>query len=94
MDVTIRDAEGHWDELIRRAERGEEIVLTRDGHSVARLGPVAHAETAEVTTPARGSAEWRARIDELTRLAVAEALPSNGPPGDHSFLYDESGLPK
>lgn len=94
MDVTVTDAEGRWDELIRRAQHGEEIVLTRDGQSVAKLGPVAQTQGPEGAAPARGSAEWRARIDEITRRAVAEALPSDGPASDHSFLYDEYGLPK
>lgn len=90
MDVAIKDAEGHWEELVRRAEHGEEIVITRDGHSIVKLAPVRPTKEPH---PLRGTPEWRALIDEITNRAVAKLGPSDGPPGDHGFLYDESGLP-
>ena len=38
--VSIQDAEGHLDELIDRAARGEEIVIAKDDQARARLVPV------------------------------------------------------
>lgn len=94
MDVSIKSAREHLDELVQRVEAGEEIILTRDGRSVAKLGPVPADGVAETAGPVRGSKEWRDRIDEITRQAVAEATPSDKPAWDHGFLYDdESGLP-
>jgi uroporphyrin-III C-methyltransferase/precorrin-2 dehydrogenase/sirohydrochlorin ferrochelatase len=91
MDVALKDAEGHWEELVRRAEHGEEIVITRDGQSIVKLAP---AGPVREPHPRRGTPEWRALIDEFTKQAVEKLGPSAGPPGDHSFLYDEeSGLP-
>ncbi len=35
--VNIHDAKTHFSRLIQRVERGEEIVIARDGRPVARL---------------------------------------------------------
>ncbi len=37
MQIAIAEAKAHFAELIRRAEAGEEIELTRHGRPVARL---------------------------------------------------------
>jgi prevent-host-death family protein len=37
MQVSISEAEDRFDELVDRAEAGEEIVLTVDGRPIARL---------------------------------------------------------
>ena len=40
MRISVTDAKGQFNELVRRAEAGDEIVLTRHGHAAARLVPV------------------------------------------------------
>jgi prevent-host-death family protein len=40
MQISVTDAKGQLTELVRRAEKGDEIVLTRHGHSAVRLVPV------------------------------------------------------
>lgn len=37
---TVHEARSHLSRLLRRAEAGEEIVITRSGQPVARLTPV------------------------------------------------------
>jgi antitoxin (DNA-binding transcriptional repressor) of toxin-antitoxin stability system len=37
---TIAEAESHFADLVARAERGEEVVITRDGRDVARMEAV------------------------------------------------------
>ena len=37
MQVAITDAKARLTDLVRRAEAGEEVVLTRHGHAVVRL---------------------------------------------------------
>ena len=37
MQIAIAEAKSHFAELIRKAERGENIVLTRYGKAVARI---------------------------------------------------------
>ena len=38
--VSAADAKASFSELLRRAEAGEDIIVTRNGDPVARLGPV------------------------------------------------------
>ena len=38
--VTVRDLRNHGGEVLRRVERGERIVVTRDGTAVAELNPL------------------------------------------------------
>ena len=40
MLVSVSDAKGQLTELVRRAEAGDEVVLTRHGKAVARIVPV------------------------------------------------------
>ena len=84
MDVSVKEARDKLDELLDRAEAGEEVVLTREGRPPARI---------VVARPAGKTDFDRAVIDEITRRAIAEGLP--GPDAAHSqdYLYDEFGLP-
>ncbi len=38
--VTAADAKAGLSDLLRRAEAGEEIIVTRNGEPVAKLGPI------------------------------------------------------
>lgn len=38
--VTAADAKASLSELLRRAEAGEEIIVTRNGEAVAKIGPL------------------------------------------------------
>lgn len=40
MQVSVSDAKGQLTDLVRRAEAGEEIILTRHGAAAVRLVPV------------------------------------------------------
>lgn len=40
IHISVTDAKGQLYELVRRAEAGEEVILTRHGHAVVRLVPV------------------------------------------------------
>jgi prevent-host-death family protein len=84
MEITVSDAKALLSELVRRAEYGEDVVLTRHGRAVARLVPVlAHPS----------AAERRAVLDAVRAEGRAHATP--GPSAEHSqdFLYDSHGLP-
>ncbi|WP_294541828.1 type II toxin-antitoxin system prevent-host-death family antitoxin [uncultured Rhodoblastus sp.] len=85
MRVTVTEAKGQLTELVRRAEAGEEIILTRHGRPAVRLTPVQ-----SVLSPDKRLA----LLDLLSSKASAKA--SDGPTAAHSqdFLYDEDGLPK
>lgn len=47
-EVGILEAKTHLSRLVERAERGEEIVLTRHGRPVARLAPLRPAPSPPV----------------------------------------------
>ena len=85
MDATVTDAKAQLTELVRRAEAGEEIVLTRFGRAVVRLMPVAAqpsmAERRQILEHARASGREKA-------AAGADAARSQ------DFLYDKTGLPR
>lgn len=85
MHVSVTDAKGQLTDLVRRAEAGEEIILTRHGHAAVRLEPVR-------TVPDR---ETRRAVLNAVRTSAA-AKPSPGPRAERSqdFLYGEDGLPE
>ncbi len=84
MDIPVSDAKALLSDLVRRAEHGEDVVLTRHGRAVARLIPIV-----ERPSPA----ERRALLDAIRAEGRAHATP--GPPAERSqdFLYDNLGLP-
>ena len=84
MQLAITQAKARLTDLVRRAEAGEDIVLTRHGHAVVRL----------VAVHARPSAKDKANLIAAIRARAAlRATP--GPAAAHSqdFLYDDEGLP-
>jgi len=84
MHVSMKQAKAQLTELVRRAEAGEEIVLTRHGRPTVRLALIPRAYDPE----ARGRA-----IDAVMESARGKATA--GPDAAHSadFLYDDDGLP-
>jgi prevent-host-death family protein len=84
VQISVTDAKAHLTDLVRRAEAGDEIILTRHGHAAVRL-------VAVKTLPDRKS-----RKDLLKAVRVsAAAKVTAGPDAARSqdFLYDEDGLP-
>ena len=63
--VGIFEAKNRLSELVERAARGEEIVITRRGHSVERLMPAAQPN-------ARGQAQ--ALAERIRRSRAGHAL--------------------
>lgn len=86
MEISVSDAKAQLTELVRRAEDGEEVVLTRHGQAVATLRPVAKTKAS--------IAERRAKLQSY--LGIAKDDRELWPDAAHSadFLYDENGLPK
>jgi prevent-host-death family protein len=84
MQISVSDAKAQLTELVRRAEAGDEVILTRHGHAAVRLVPV-------VMPTGR---EARHNLLEAVRDAAA-AKASAGPDAARSqdFLYGDGGLP-
>ena len=68
MRVAVTNAKAQLTELVRRAEAGEEVILTRDGQAAVRLVPVeaavAPAERSKLLEAVRSSGAAKARTGE------------------------------
>ena len=82
MKIPIPEAKGRLSELVRRAESGDEVVLTRHGVPAVRLVAVARM-------PSRD--EKRALLEALRGTGKGSFGPDAARSQD--FLYDDRGLP-
>jgi prevent-host-death family protein len=85
MRISVTEAKGQLTDLVRRAEAGDEIILTRHGQAAVRLVPI----KAVPDPKARRKLLEAARASGTTK---ASAEPSAARSQD--FLYDADGLPK
>jgi len=84
MRVSVTEAKGQLTELVRRAEAGEEVILTRHGHAAVRLAPVK-------TTPDRKFR--RALLEEARTSGAAKATAGPSAARSQDFLYQDDGVP-
>ncbi len=85
MKVAVSEAKAQLTELVRRAEEGEEVILTRHGRAVVRLVP---------TEPQLTPAERLAVMEGIWTAARANPGPGPSAARSQDFLYDdETGLP-
>lgn len=84
MQISVTDAKAQLTELVRRAEAGDDVVLTRHGRPVVRLAPV----------KAPVDREARRRLLEELRTGGGKASPGPCAARSQDFLYDEDGLPR
>jgi len=84
MLISVTEAKGQLTDLVRRAEAGEEVVLTRHGRETVKL----------VAVVARPGPEARRQLLESVRSSAAKkALAVPDAARSQDFLYDEDGLP-
>lgn len=84
MEVSVSDAKARLTDLVRQAEAGEDVVLTRHGKPVMRLVPIR----------SRPSQEEMQRVFDKVRALASKATPGPSAARSQDFLYDEDGLPK
>lgn len=85
MEIPVTAAKGQLTELVRRAEAGDEVILTRHGHAAVRLVPV------------KVAADRAARKAVIARVRSAAARKASAGPiaaRSQDFLYGDDGLPK
>ena len=90
MQVSVTDAKARLTDLVRRAEAGEEVLLTRHGHPAVRLVAV---ETRIVGEPTQAVRDKRRRALEKLMKSAHKATPGPCAARSADFLYDEFGLP-
>lgn len=85
MEVPISDAKAALTDLVRRAEEGEEIILTRHGKPVARIERVKQPLSQK---------ERKARLEAIMEEGRSQVTPGPSAARSQDFLYDKHGLPK
>ena len=85
MEISVTDAKAQITDLVRRAEAGEEVVLTRFGKAVAKLVPVA---------PRMTPAARRAVLQAVRASGRVSASRGRGAARSQGVLYDAEGLPR
>jgi prevent-host-death family protein len=85
MQVSVTEAKGQLTELVRRAEAGDEVILTRHGHPCVRLVPI-------LVAPDRKTR--RALLETIRESAALRTTPGPGAARSQDFLYGDDGLPE
>ena len=85
MQISVTDAKAQLTALLHLAEAGEQVVLTRHGHPVARLVPM----VAAINRRARLAA-----LDVLRQQARSKVPIGPGAVRSQDFLNDADGLPE
>ena len=78
MTATLEQTRADLLRLIDLALRGEEVLITREGQTVARLTGVPQPRATEVPTPGT-AADRRVWLDKLARLRAATATGKTSP---------------
>jgi prevent-host-death family protein len=84
MRVSVSEAKGQLTELVRRAEAGEEVILTKHGRPAVWL------------TPGKAAGDRQARlalIEAIQTSAAKRVTPGPSAARSQDFLYDDDGLP-
>jgi prevent-host-death family protein len=85
VHISVTDAKGQLTDLVRRAEAGDEIILTRHGQPAVRLVPVRSLPDPKA----------RRNLLEAVRMSgVARATSGPSAARSQDFLYGEGGLPE
>ncbi len=85
MEISVSEAKGKLTELVRRAEAGHDVVLTRHGRATVALVPV---------LPRRDPEARRAVIASMRAAAARKRAPGVSAARSQDFLYGDSGLPE
>lgn len=85
MQVSVSDAKGQLTELVRRAEAGDEVILTRHGHAAVRLVPI---------RTARDGKSRRELLEAVRAAGAAKATAGPSAARSQDFLYGDDGLPE
>lgn len=85
MKVSVTEAKAQLTELVRRAEAGDEVILTRHGHAAVRLTPV---------TPAMDAESRHALLKAVRASAAGKVRAGPDAARSQDFLYGADGLPE
>jgi prevent-host-death family protein len=83
--ISVTEAKGQLTELVRRAEAGDEVILTRHGHEAVRLVPM---------TPAHDRKARRSLLEAVRASGAPKATAGPNAARSQDFLYRDDGLPE
>ncbi|PYE87095.1 type II toxin-antitoxin system Phd/YefM family antitoxin [Phyllobacterium leguminum] len=86
MRISVAEAKEQLADLVRRAEAGDEVILTGQGNAAVRLVPEPEVSPEEFKRRMEAIAEIRAS-------AAGKATPGPSAARSQDFLYDENGFP-
>lgn len=84
MRVSVSEAKGQLTELVKRAEAGDEVILTRRGREIVRLVAIAAAPDHKGR---------RALMEKARSAAAAKILPGPSAARSQDFLHGDDGMP-
>lgn len=84
MKVSVTEAKAQLTELVRRAEAGDDVILTRRGQAAVRLVPV---------KTVRNRKARRTLLENVRDAGAAKAKRGPGAARSQDFLYNADGLP-
>ena len=85
MLISVSEAKGQLTDLVRRAEAGEEIVLTRHGRETVKLVAIVVRHEPQ---------ERRHLLERLQTAALAKVTPGPSAALSQDELYDLDRLPR
>jgi prevent-host-death family protein len=85
MQISVTEAKGQLTDLVRRAEAGDEVILTRHGQAAVRLVPI---------RPVLDAAGRRKLLQAMRLSGAARATSGPDAARSQDFLYGEEGLPE
>jgi prevent-host-death family protein len=85
MHVSVTEAKAVLTDLVRRAEAGDEVILTRHGRAAVRLVPVAAVPDGR---------SRRALLETVRATASAKVRPGASAARSQDFLYGDDGMPE
>ncbi|THV21586.1 type II toxin-antitoxin system Phd/YefM family antitoxin [Peteryoungia ipomoeae] len=91
MRISVQDAQRNLEELVDRADKGEDILLTRDGNPIARIVLLNTVET-----PTKNTEDFATLLRAIKEQArqTADPFPEETAARSQDFLYDGDGIPK
>jgi prevent-host-death family protein len=106
MQISVKDAQEKLAELLDRVESGEDVILTRDGKSIARIVRAAPALTREereaafdrtrAMAPPLTEDQHQPSLDDIQARVrrKIDPFPETSAARSQDFLYDEDGIPR
>jgi prevent-host-death family protein len=85
MRISVTEAKGQLTELVRRAEAGDEVILTRHGQEAVRLVPIVPTAAPEMR---------RTLLERIRAAGTAKARSGPNAARSQDFIYGDDGLPE